>query len=85
MTTLDGSWRDPASLGGLFILAGDTDAAGVGGMASDDVVTIGTVTIELDLTELNTFGDGQYPGRRLRHRFRDSANWGGGSICGGSD
>ena len=47
----------PDSMGGLFILAGDSDAAGVGGMASDDAVTIGTVTIELDLSsDTDIFG-----------------------------
>ena len=63
---------DPDSMGGLFILAGDSNAAGVGGMASDDVVTIGTVTIELDLSFGHIWGC-QFRGRRLRHRFRDSA------------
>ena len=64
-----------ASVGGLFILAGDTDAAGVGGKATADVVTIGTVTISLNLSDQNTFGAmGGSRGRRLRHRFRDQPN-----------
>ena len=47
---------DPFSSGGLFILAGDSDAAGDSGTASDDPVSIGNVIIEVDLTADDTFG-----------------------------
>ena len=46
----------PDSAGGLFILAGDDNAAELGGEATDSAVAIGTVTIALDLSADGTFG-----------------------------
>jgi hypothetical protein len=55
-TTIMADPTPTGDAGGLFILAGDDNAAEAGGNATADLVTIGTVTIQLNLSAATTFG-----------------------------